>query len=105
LAGLYLSYETEDFMDEVTKIKNEQEEQQAELDELIEAYPIRNLLDPMTIVNANQEAGKILESPETYYNLRIHTGNIGALAFAEIQNYVESNLRLEGITDRKGLDI
>ncbi len=105
VVGLYLKYEAEDLMDEAAKLKAEQEEQQAELDELIEAYPIRNLLDPMTIVNANQDVGKILESPEAYYSLRIHTGNIGALAFAEIQNYVESNLRLEGVSDREGLNI
>jgi len=105
LANIYIMYENDSLLGEAEQIKAKQEEQQAELDELIEAYPIRNLLDPMSIVDSSTPLERALESPEQYYDLRIHTGNIGALAFSEIQNYVESNLRLEGITDRKGLDI
>jgi len=104
LASIYIMYESDSLLDEADQMKTDQEEQQAELDKLTEAYPIRNLLDPMAIVNSSQ-FGTGSETPEEYYRLRIHTGNIGALAFSEIQNYVESNLRLEGITDRKGLDI
>ena len=105
VAGIYLQYQQEDFLDTVEKIRTEQEEQQAELDDLIEAYPIQSLLDPTSIVDTSSYLNSAVVTPEEYYDTRIHTGNIGALAFSEIQNYVDSNLRLEGITDRKGLDI
>ncbi len=105
LSNIYLIYEQEDYIDELAEIKAEQEAAQAELDELMQAYPITSLLDPMSIAKINIEAGSDIETPEDYYRMRIHMGNIGALAFNEIENYVESNLQLESVSNRKALDI
>jgi hypothetical protein len=83
----------------------EQEADQAELDELVDALPIK-FLDPLTLLNVG---GNLLEyssqSAEQYYTTSIHTGNIGTIAFQEASRYVEAQLKLPGVDDREGLNI
>lgn len=103
-SNLYLKDQYATLANEYDQMKAEQEAEQAELDKLVEALP-SSLLDPMAFLQLDNHIGFANESPEDYYNTRIHTGNIGTLAFEEISRYVESNTSLEGVTDRIALNI
>lgn len=104
-AGAYLKGEYTELMNEYDQMKAEQEAQQAELDKLIEAYP-QKYLDPFSFLDVGGELEEGLgESPEDYYTNRIHSGNIGAIAFDESRKYVEIMLSLPGVRDREGLNI
>jgi len=103
-ASLYLKEEYADLINGYEQLRAEQEEDQAELDKLIEALPT-GFLDPLTFLDTTMLSATFGESPEQYYNTRIHTGNIGTLALTEPSKYVELNTRLEGISDRPGLNI
>lgn len=100
----YLQDEYAQLLNEYEQLKAEQEEDQAELDKLIEALP-SSFLDPMTFLDTMALNAVFGETPEQYYNTRIHTGNIGTLALAEPSKFVEINTQLEGISDRTGLNI
>lgn len=103
-SNFYIKDRYATLVNEYDQMKAEQEADQAELDELLEALP-SSQLDPMALLKLDNYIGFANESPEDYYNTRIHTGNIGTLAYAEISRYVESNITLEGITDRVALNI
>lgn len=103
-SNFYLQGQYEELRNEYDQLRAEQEADQAELDELIEALP-NGLLDPLAFRDNTLASGFPNETPEQYYKMRIHTGNIGTLSFEQISRYVESELRLEGITDREALNI
>lgn len=104
-ANFYIKSESHAIMNEYDEMIAEQEEQQAELDELIEAFPTSTLLDPLSVLDSSTSLQNQFETPESYYNARIHAGNVGVLAFSEVQYYVEQKLQLEGVTDRNALNI
>jgi len=103
--NFYINNESHDIMNEYDQLKAEQEGQQAELDELIEAFPTGVMLDPMAMLDFSTSLQSQYETPDQYYQTRIHTGNIGVLALNEIQHFVDTKLQLEGITNRNALDL
>jgi hypothetical protein len=103
--NFYIKNESHAIMSDYEELLAEQEAQQAELDELIEAFPTSTMLDPMAILDFSTSLQTQFETPTAYFNTRIHTGNIGALLLQDTQFFVDRNLQLEGITDRGGLDI
>lgn len=105
LANVYIIDESHDIMNDYEQLQREQEEQQADLDALIEAYPVSTLIDPMSFLAISTSLQNQYETPDSYYRSRIHTGNIGALAFDEIEFFVRRNIKLEGTTTRGALDI
>lgn len=89
---------------EYESFKQEMLEAQSELEDLLDAFPT-GILDPMTLLNSSVSLMLGNESPESYIHNRIHSGNIGTLAFEEAAVYVENKLKLEGTTTRGGLQI
>lgn len=103
--NFYVKNESHAIMSDYEELKAEQESQQAELDELMEAFPTSTMLDPMAVLDSSTSLQTQYETPEQYFRTRIHTGNIGALVLNDIQYFVERTLQLEGTTDRSALDI
>tara|TARA_R110002012_G_scaffold318308_1_gene536411 strand:- start:54723 stop:56834 length:2112 start_codon:yes stop_codon:yes gene_type:complete len=100
--SLYLKAEYLEFQSESDKILKQQAEEQEELDKLMEAFP-KSYLDPLAYAD-NMALISPEESPEQFYNNRIHVGNIGALALNEAYYYVKGQMQLPGVVNRKGLD-
>ncbi|MFC3679609.1 hypothetical protein [Bacterioplanoides pacificum] len=44
------------------------------------------------------------ESPGSFYQRTIHTGNIGTLAFDYLHSYVDESLKLPGVSTLEGID-
>lgn len=103
--NFYIKNESHAIMSDYEELLAEQEAQQAELDELMEAFPTSTMLDPMTLLDSSTSLASQYETPEQYFQTRIHTGNIGALVLNDIQYYVERTLQLEGVTNSNALDI
>jgi hypothetical protein len=101
----YVKNRQYDIMSDYDQLKAEQEAQQAELDELIQTFPTDVYIDPMAFVDASGSLVGANESPEDYYNRTIHTGNVGALMISQIENFVASNIQLEGVSQLNALTI
>lgn len=81
-----------------------QEERQEELEAINERLDMYMDLDPMQFVGL-QPLIVINETPNSFYNRTIHTGNIGTLCFDAVHHHVDQSLKLPGISDPIGLDI
>lgn len=99
-----LSNELNDIMNEFDALQAEMEREQAEMDELMEAFP-QKFTNPLTALDLGGSLATPFETPDMYYNTRIHSGNIGVMAFDALTNYVDNNLKLKGVSDRNALDI
>lgn len=97
----------EDILSEISygyeQLQAEMDAAWLELEEMSAGLNTDGLIDPMLLLQNNSGLAKPYETPEQYYNTRIHSGNIGTNAFKVAEHYVRSNLLLEGITEHQGL--
>lgn len=76
-------------------------------DRIKELDEAKQLLGPQNVVNPYLFIGKVPmtiwgESPQSFYERTIHSGNIGTKAFDFVHNYVEQQVRLPSIEDTVG---
>lgn len=86
--------ELSDIQREYDELRREQEEWQQELEEYNKDSSTNILIDPM-IHSRSYTMIDLNETPEQYYNNRIHSGNAGPTMFKYIENFVPLQLDME----------
>ncbi len=102
---LAMDWEMEDITNDYDALQREMEEAQRELDELTNGLGINNLIDPMAVYNSSNGLASPDETPDQYYNTRIHFGNMASVAPLAVTNYVDNELYLEGLTVHYGIKV
>ncbi len=100
---LAMDWEMQDILNQYDALQREIEESTRELDEISEGLDTGSLVDPFAIANSNSGLARPDETPEQYYNTRIHFGNMASVAPLAIENFVGDKLTLEGLTIHYGL--
>lgn len=95
--------EMKDLLSDWEVLQKEMEDAWLELREMEAELNTDGLIDPMILLNNTSGLASPNESPEDYYNTRIHSGNIGVNAFKAIEHFVPINLTLQGTTKHGGL--
>lgn len=104
-SGIQMSMDTamEDIRNGYDELQREIEVAEKELEELAEELNTTWLVNPFGIPNSTSGLALPNETPEQYYNTRIHLGNMAPFTYTQIENYVDTGLYLEGITLHRGI--
>ena len=87
--------------EEFEDLKEEKYQDLEEQREMLGLIDVGSLLDPMAFIGQIPDT-RIGESPEEFYSRTVHSGNIGTLAYDEIEYFVDASLKLPGIDDTAG---
>ena len=88
---------------EMDALELEMQVGQAELDKLAEEYNTERMVDPLRQYDSSTGLALPWETPEMYYNTRIHIGNMAAFSLMSVDSYVDGQLQLEGVTAHGGI--
>ena len=100
-----MDMEMRDIMNEYDALQREIDAYKEEMDEFYASTDTSWLTDPMAIANTTSGLALPNETPEMYYSTRIHTGNMAPIDKAHIENYVDSQIALEGLTIHQGIKV
>ncbi len=102
---LAMDWEMTDIRNDYDALQREIEEAERELQELNEGLGTTGLVDPFAISNSTNGLALPNETPEQYYNTRIHFGNMASVAPLAVTNYVDNELHLEGLSVHYGIKV
>lgn len=91
--------------DEFSDLLAEQERLQDELAEERAELGLDQVANPYFYSFLEPTETSPYVTPEQFYNLRIHTGNLAGVPIKAIENNVSNGLRLDGVDDLNGLSI
>jgi hypothetical protein len=92
---------TSEYKHDVEEFNLYKDTQIAELEYALTLLDSNDLLSSRTLIH-RQPLYIPGETPEDFYDRTIHAGNVGALSFEIIENFVDINLRLPGIQETIG---
>ncbi|WAI96133.1 DNA helicase-like protein [Vibrio phage vB_VhaP_PG11] len=100
-----IDWEMKDILEEASELQKEMDEYQKELDEYKAATATNPLINPWAEPDTTTGLALPHESPEDYYQTRIHMGNMAVFSSAQIENYVDGELYLEGVSIHRGIKV